>query len=762
MLYPQQLLERQALENKARAESMPVASPESGEEPPDISSTNMQDMSPGTPNMFDLEPTQSPNLARSQGSNSVDEFDAERTTDYEDDDLTQIFSRAANIIRESFEVAGCLFLDVTLGSYRATTPQSSLGDNHTGHEVSASSSASGSDDQSTQRSPESRDCPSDILGFSTSDASSLSRDELPDTERVITKKFLAKLLRRYPEGKIFSFDADGELLPSDYSDEDYRSKSKPTSSHDGIDDDSTQADSAAQTEQTHSHSSRPTEISLLCNAFPSARSVAFVPIWDAKRERWLAGGFMYTLTPARVFSIEAELSLFKAFSKIITSDVHNLEARQVAKAQADTLGSLSHELRSPLHGIMFSTELLDKNDLSVFQSNATHTIETCCRTLLDTINHLLDFSKVNSFGLKQQNDSYDKPLKTRKRVPKSLAKDKALHMHVRLDGLVEEVVNSVFAGFNFQYMSIRQLSRSDKSLWTDSDAHSRLDGAQAMEQLDLNPEDKGTHKMRFGAVSVYMYIDPTCDWMFHMQAGALRRIVMNLFGNSLKYTDTGFICVTLKQETTITKRGKSEGVVKLVVRDTGKGIGKEYLTHKLFKPFAQEDELASGTGLGLSIVKATVSQLGGRIQVESKPGVGTTITVKLPLVPSSNITDTVEISDEDQAFDESVKELKGMRVKMVGFDSQGIEGVDDGRGVIRDICRRWLYLDVLTEEQAEQVIPDLVLWLDDALQSTSFSPEQLAKTPNIVICNDPFVAYQRFKLQAGNGQEGIFEYITQP
>lgn len=765
ILYPQQRLERRAMENKVRAETMPVAPTETTEHFLINTSADVHDQSQEMPEIHDLGPSQSANVSRRKDSSSADEVDAEGIADSGDDDLIQIFSRAANIIRESFEVAGCLFFDITLGSSRVTANQRPLRDNDTGREVSPTSSASGSDDHSDRPPAESRDGPSDVLGFSTSDASSLGKDELPDSEKVITKRFLAKLLRRYPGGRIFSFDADGELQSSDYSDEDSRSNpppAKPVPSQDSTEDAVEAAAAAAEADKTQGQSSRPTEITLLRKAFPAARSVAFVPIWSYKRERWLAGGFMYTLTPARVFSIEAELSLFKAFGKIITSDVHSFEARQVEKAQADTLGSLSHELRSPLHGIMFSTELLDKNDLSVFQSNATHTIETCCRTLLDTINHLLDYSKVNSFGLKKQNDSHDNFSKARRRVPKSISGKKPLHMHVRLDGLVEEVMNSMFAGFNFQYMSIRQLSKSDRSLWTDSAAHNRLDGAQAMEQLDLNAENKSTHKLHFGGVSVYMSIDPTCDWTFYLQTGAMRRILMNLFGNSLKYTDTGFICVTLKQEISVTKRGKSERMVKLVVRDTGKGIGKDYLTHNLFRPFSQEDELASGTGLGLSIVKATVLQLGGRVQVESKADVGTTVTVKLPLVQSLNVSDIIDVSEEDRAFDKSLKELKGMRVKLVGFDSQGDEGADDGRGVERDICRRWLCLDVLTDEQAEHMTPDIVLWLDDALQHSSFSPEQLAKTPNIVICKDPFVAYQRFKMQAATGQEGIFEYITQP
>ena len=110
-----------------------------------------------------------------------------------------------------------------------------------------------------------------------------------------------------------------------------------------------------------------------------------------------------------------------------------------------------------------------------------------------------------------------------------------------------------------------------------------------------------------------------------------------------------------------------------------------------------------------------------------------------------------EIADDIQA-------VAGMRIQIVGFESLG----EAGWGVVEDICRRWLRLDVLTEEQSGHVVPDVVLWLDDTLQSSTVSAEQASNAPNIVICKDPFVAYQRFRMHESTGQEGVFEYITQP
>jgi CheY-like chemotaxis protein/nitrogen-specific signal transduction histidine kinase len=106
----------------------------------------------------------------------------------------------------------------------------------------------------------------------------------------------------------------------------------------------------------------------------------------------------------------------------------------------------------------------------------------------------------------------------------------------------------------------------------------------------------------------------------------VRQILLNLLSNAIKFTPRGSIEVELQ------RTGENEW--QLTVRDTGVGIRKESLGF-IFERFRQVDgsmtRREGGTGLGLSIVQQLVTLLGGRVEVDSEYGAGSTFTVRLPL-----------------------------------------------------------------------------------------------------------------------------------
>ena len=108
--------------------------------------------------------------------------------------------------------------------------------------------------------------------------------------------------------------------------------------------------------------------------------------------------------------------------------------------------------------------------------------------------------------------------------------------------------------------------------------------------------------------------------------GKLSQVCYNIIENAIKYTpDDGKITVKLR-------RAGRDAV--LEISDTGVGIPEEDLPH-VFDRFYRVDKARSretgGTGLGLSIVQQIVRLHAGSVTVQSKPGVGTTFTVQLPV-----------------------------------------------------------------------------------------------------------------------------------
>jgi heavy metal sensor kinase len=114
----------------------------------------------------------------------------------------------------------------------------------------------------------------------------------------------------------------------------------------------------------------------------------------------------------------------------------------------------------------------------------------------------------------------------------------------------------------------------------------------------------------------------------HSDAEWLRRLLLNLLDNALKFTpEGGDVHVRLIER---------HGIAALEVGDSGPGMATP-VADRVFEPFYRADESRSvrteGAGLGLSLVKWIVERHRGHIEVRSEPGRGSTFTVELPLTP---------------------------------------------------------------------------------------------------------------------------------
>ncbi len=128
-----------------------------------------------------------------------------------------------------------------------------------------------------------------------------------------------------------------------------------------------------------------------------------------------------------------------------------------------------------------------------------------------------------------------------------------------------------------------------------------------------------------------LQLDPSVRLPVRGDPVRLRQVLTNLVGNAIKFTDRGSITVVVRRlgETA------AQHLLRFEVRDTGIGI-EEDARHRLFHSFSQADasttRLYGGTGLGLAICRRIVDLMGGRIDVVSEVGRGSTFWFEIPLM----------------------------------------------------------------------------------------------------------------------------------
>ncbi len=121
------------------------------------------------------------------------------------------------------------------------------------------------------------------------------------------------------------------------------------------------------------------------------------------------------------------------------------------------------------------------------------------------------------------------------------------------------------------------------------------------------------------------------DKRFQGDLRKIRQVLNNLVDNAMKFTKTGHVAVAALDEGPANATGLHRIV--FLVKDTGVGIGEDELP-TVFEAFSQTASgrvSGQGSGLGLAIVRQYVALLGGKISVESRPGVGTTFRFEVPL-----------------------------------------------------------------------------------------------------------------------------------
>ena len=230
------------------------------------------------------------------------------------------------------------------------------------------------------------------------------------------------------------------------------------------------------------------------------------------------------------------------------------EARRANAAKTQFLAKMSHEMRTPLNGVLGIAEVLERLITDPDQARMVKVMHDSGSLLLNIINDLLDMSKIEADQL-----------------------------------AIEQVP-----------FSVPELAQRIESVHTLKASEKQLSFGVAV-QGEANAKRLG---------------DPH----------RILQILHNVIGNAIKFTETGSVRVEIDCS-------DSEEIC-IDVRDTGIGMTHEQQVH-VFEEFGQADGSIArkfgGTGLGMPIAKRLVDMMGGTLGFQSQLGIGTQVTIRLPL-----------------------------------------------------------------------------------------------------------------------------------
>lgn len=164
----------------------------------------------------------------------------------------------------------------------------------------------------------------------------------------------------------------------------------------------------------------------------------------------------------------------------------------------------------------------------------------------------------------------------------------------------------------------------------DIDLNDLLDEIYSL--FELKSREKGIEFLLHKSEELPQYVK--------MDISKIRQILINIVGNSMKYTEKGHI--TIKACIDKEKQNGENTLLNISITDTGRGI-PQYQLQDIFEPFSQvKGEHNKGTGLGLTISKRLAQLLGGEIEVKSEWKVGSEFILRVPVKIVSNKKQSVK------------------------------------------------------------------------------------------------------------------------
>lgn len=234
----------------------------------------------------------------------------------------------------------------------------------------------------------------------------------------------------------------------------------------------------------------------------------------------------------------------------------------------------------------------------------------------------------------------------------------------------------------------------------------------------------------------------------------INQIFINLLSNAIKYTAEGEIVISLEEELSETDEASVD--LTYTVQDTGIGMTEEFMKN-MYNSFTRAIDTRvdkiQGTGLGLAITKQMVDIMGGTIECESEPGVGTKFTVKMTLPIADKLTDDLVLPplhillvDDDEVFLETAGAT---------FNSMGVtvDYAHSGKQAVEMVAKKHA-----TGNDYPIIIIDWCMPEMNGLETTNAIRQEVGDSVPIIIIS----AYDWTEIEEEAAGLGVSAFINKP
>lgn len=290
--------------------------------------------------------------------------------------------------------------------------------------------------------------------------------------------------------------------------------------------------------------------------------------------------------------LEAERLFMYSIGLIVGATCLRQQARLSDRAQLDFIRSVQHELRTPLNGILGITDFLRQ---SLVSDDMTEKLDLSEDGVLAGLLESIRLSGVN------------------------------------LSTILDDVLDfGAVAGLRGNAATATRIEEIDLVREVEDGCLDELEHIAMHERQDQHLQ---IYRGYYAVPTLVIKVAAELQTRFRTDRSKVRKILSKFVANALRYSNEQELVEVMVVPSSFPNRyntAAGDQWVDFIIQDTGIGMSKDFVQNSLLKPFSKADSFSQGVGLGVTIAASLISQMGGRLHIQSDLGKGTRVQVSLP------------------------------------------------------------------------------------------------------------------------------------